>query len=67
MLFLFSDSLPLVEEKAYLLEKKSLSFHLPPYNIPYFLKKLFPTTKLLLVVCEPAQRAYDNFNQEVIF
>jgi len=62
---MYRETLPTVETSAFLLEKKSNGFHLPPYNLPYFLKKIFPNAKLLLVLCEPSKRVIDDFIQEV--
>jgi len=57
--------MPEAENCALIMEKTPAYFSFPPANIPFSIKKSVPKAKLLLVLCEPAKRAFSDFVHEV--
>jgi len=65
-ILLFNRSLmPEAESCALIMEKTPAYFSFPPTNIPFSIKEAVPKAKLLLVLCEPAKRAFSDFVHEV--
>ena len=56
---------PLINDKQIAMEKTPSYFDGLPHNLPESIIKNLPNVKLLLIVCEPAKRAFSDYVHEV--
>lgn len=58
--------MPWATEDHIVLESSPNYFTWPPFGMPKRIKNLLPNVKILLLLCDPVNRTFVDFNEEVL-